>query len=137
MKNNERIYVRSYDCWSTQDEFENGESLTPSSIWTSRDARFKNAPDGYASVEDALKAVCKNEFFDFVKENWISFGKDYGDEYGRFDGDVTVDGENCQASKSEIEAWKKGEEKLWNCHICVYLEIRTVREFALEDIGAF
>ena len=137
MKSNERIYVKSYDCTSTEDDREHGESLDPSSSWTSRDTRFENAPDGYASVEDALKAVCKNEFFDFVKENWISFGKDYGDKYGRFDGDVMVNDANSQASKSEIEAWKKGEERLWNCHICVYLEIRTMREFAPEDIEAF
>lgn len=137
MKTNERIYVKSYDCQSTEDDFENGESLTPSSGWTSRDTRFENAPEGYASVEDALKAVCKNEFFDFAKENWISFGKDYGDEYGRFDGDVMVDVENHQASKSEIEAWKRKEQKLWNCHIHVYLEIRTVREFTEEDALTF
>lgn len=137
MKTNERIYVKSYDCQSTEDDFENGESLTPDSSWTSRDTRFENAPDGYASVEEALRDVCKNEFFDFVKENWISFGKDCGDEYGRFDGDVMVDDANSQASKSEIEAWKRKEQRLWNCHIHVYLEIRAVREFAEEDALAF
>jgi len=137
MKSNERIYVKSYDCESTEDDYENGESLRPSSSWTSEDTRFKNAEDGYATVEDALKAVCENEFFDFVKENWIAFGKDYGDEFGRFDGDVMVDVENSQASKSEIEEWKRGEKKLWNCHVHVYLEIRTVREFTLEDAEAF
>ena len=137
MNANERIYVKSYDCTSTLDDYENGESLTPSSGWTSRDTGFENEPDGYASVEEALRDVCKNEFFDFVKENWISFGKDFGDEYGRFDGDVMVNNDNSQASKGEIEAWQKGETKLWNCHIHVYLEIRAVREFTEEDALTF
>ena len=137
MKSNERIYVKSYDCASTEDDWEHGESLNPSSSWTSEDTRFKNAENGYATAAEALEAVCENEFFDFVKENWIAFGKDYGDEFGRFDGDVLVNNDNAQASPSEIEKWKKGEQKLWNCHVHVYLEIRTVREFTLEDAEAF
>ena len=137
MKTNERIYVKSYDCQSIEDDFENGESLTPDSSWTSKDTRFENAPDGYASVEDALKDVCKHEFFDFNKKNWISFGKDYGDEYGRFEGSIMVDVDNNQASKSAIKAWKDGKLRLLNCHIHVYLEIRLIREFTEEDALSF
>ena len=48
-----------------------------------------------------------------------------------------VDNDNSQASKGEIEAWQKGEKKLWNCHIHVYLEIRAVREFTEEDALTF
>jgi len=137
MNANERIYVKRYDCDSTEDDWENGESLTTDSSWDSGDTHFENAEDGYATVEDALKAVCGNECFDFVKENWIAFGKDLGEDFGRFDGDVMVDDNNAQASKSEIEAWKRKERKLWNCHLRVYLEVRAVREFTLEDAEEF
>ena len=66
-------------------------------------------------------------------KNWIDFGKDYGEEYGRFDGDVLVNDENSEASSDEIEKWKKDEKRLWNCHILVRLEIRSVRPFGPDD----
>ena len=43
MNANERIYVKSYDCQSTEDDFKNGEALVASSGWTSKDTSFENA----------------------------------------------------------------------------------------------
>ena len=136
MNANERIFVKCYDCHSTEDDFKNGEGEAGAS-WDSHDTQFENAPEGYASIEDALRAVCENECYKFVKENWIAFGKDYGDEFNRFDGDVMVDEANSQATEFQLEKWKKGEQKLWNCHIHVYLEIHTMREFTRDDLSDF
>ena len=135
MKDNERIYVKGYDCESVEDNYENGESLSPDSSWTSGDTGFKNDAEGYATVLDALEAVCRNENFDFVRENWTSRGTECGEEYGLFNGNVLVDDDNSQASPSEIEKWKKGEKRLWSCYLHVRLEVRTVRELAPADVA--
>lgn len=136
MNANEKIYVKSYGCESTEDDFEKGESTEASSTWTSSDSRFRNAPGGYATVEDALKAVCEAESFDWDRSAWISWGEESGEDFGRFDGGFMVDADNCQASASEIEAWKKGEKRLWSCLVTVELEVRAVREMTEDEAKA-
>lgn len=137
MNANEKIYVRCFDCSTTEDVWEQGEVGGTCSYWTNKDLGFANPPQGFGSVEDALKAVCKSNCFDYKKENWISFGKDYGEEYGRFDGDFLVDAENSEASESEKEEWKAGKKRLWACHACVQLEVRAVRQMTEAEANEF
>lgn len=68
MNMKERIFIKHYDCKSYEDNFEHGESLNPDSSWNSSDVYFENVVDGYETIEDALKAVCESEHFDFVKQ---------------------------------------------------------------------
>lgn len=133
MNANEKIYVAEFWCDTTEDHWKTGEDPDSRGAgWGHKDVGFDAGP-GFDTVGQALAAVCRSNGFDYEKENWIDFGKDCGEEYGRFDGDVLVDDENSEASPGEIEAWKKGEKRLWNCHIVVRLEIRSVRSFGPDD----
>ena len=106
--------------WDQRIVYENGQAQ----------AVVVNAGIANAATGDTGMALC-------AETAAFAFGKDLGEDFGRFDGDVLVDENNAQASKSEIEAWKSKERKLWNCHLRVYLEVRAVREFTLEDAEAF
>lgn len=133
LKHNEYFYVKSYMCESIEDDYEKGEIGGVCSCWTgkefpSRDMKFK-------SVEEALKQVLVEQYFDGDASSWYDFFKDSGDEddRGRFDCDVTVDDGNSAATDSQIEAWKKGKLKLYNCHIVVQIGIRSEREISDEE----
>ena len=136
MNANEKIFVKSFDCQSVQDDWKNGESLEIDSAWTSRDVGFDNG-NGFDSIEDALKAICKSLHFDYKKENWCNYGLDFDYEIGRFDFDCTVNKDNCQDTDWELKQWKDGERTLWNCHVYAYLEVRSTRKLTLNEIKEF
>lgn len=133
MNANEKIYVAGFWCETTEDHWETGENPNRrGAAWGNKSIDFdKDRP--FDTVGQALAAVCKSNCFKYVPKNWIDFGKDCGEEYGRFDGDVLVNIANIEASSDEIEKWKKGEKRLWNCHILVRLEIHSVRPFGPDD----
>lgn len=60
----------------------------------------------YGSLDELREAVRKASYLD-MDDGAFSFY----DGALRFS--VTVNVDNCLASESEIEAWKKGDEKLW------------------------
>lgn len=70
----------------------------------------------YSSLDELKEAVRKATYLD-MDDGAFSFY----DGSLRFS--VTVNVDNCLASESEIEAWRKGEEKLWvadgNVPLCV------------------
>lgn len=133
MNANEKIYVAGFWCDTTEDHWKTGEDPDGrGSSWGHKDLGF-DTDRPFDTVGQALAAVCESNYFEYDPENWIDFGKDCGEEYGRFDGDVLVDNENSEASPGEIEEWKKGEKRLWNCHIVVRLEVRSVRPFGPAD----
>ena len=133
MNANEKIYVAGFWCDTTEDHWETGEDPDGrGSSWGHKDLSF-DTDRPFNTVGQALAAVCESNYFKYVPENWIDFGKDCGDEYGRFDGDILVDGGNSEASSDEIKSWKKGETRLWNCHVVVRLEVRSVRPFGPAD----
>lgn len=133
MNANEKIYVAGFWCDTTEDRWKTGEDPDGSgSSWGHRDVGFDTGR-GFDTVGQALAAVCESNCFKYIPENWIDFGADFNEERGRFDGDVLVDAENSEASPSEIEEWKKGEKRLWNCHVVARLEVRSVRPFGPED----
>ena len=133
MNANEKIYVAGFWCETTEDHWETGEDLNKhGAAWGHSGIDFKTDKP-FDTVGQALAAVCESNGFKYVPKNWIDFGKDYGEEYGRFDGDVLVNIANVEASSDEIEKWKKGKKRLWNCHILVRLEIHSVRPFGPND----
>lgn len=133
MNANERIYVKSYLAYTTEDVFDRGEVGATHCAWTSRD----NPVSGrFATIEDALKAVCEANCFDYVPSNCLNFGRDMPEEAGRFDISVMVDDENAEATSSEIEAWKAGRKRLWACQVSVYLGVCAERALTLEEIAA-
>lgn len=133
MNANERIYVRSYTAYTTEDIFDQGEVGKTNIAWSSEDNPIKGR---FATIEDALKAVCEANCFDYVPANCLNFGKDMPEEAGRFDISVMVDADNCEATRSEIEEWKAGRKRLWACQVSVYLGVCAERELTLEEIAA-
>ena len=133
MNANEKIYVAGFWCESIENRWETGEDLTKrGAAWGNKDIGF-DTDKPFDTVGQALAAVCKSNCFKYAPKCWTDFGKAYDDEYGRFGGDVRVNEENSEASSDEIEKWKKGEKRLWNCHIVVRLEIRSIRPFGPDD----
>jgi len=134
LKPNEKIYIECVLCHTAEDSYEHGESLNQSRSWTDRDLQMDRTV-GYATVGEALAAVCKSNCFDYKKENWENFGVECGepDEYSRFETDTLVCDDGTEASPSEIEAWKRGKKRLWNCHVSAYLEVRTEPRALTED----
>ena len=133
MDANERIYVKSYTAYTTEDVFDQGEVGATCCAWSSRDNPVSGRFD---TIEDALKAVCDANCFDYVPANCLNFGKDMPDEAGRFDISVMVDADNCEATKSEIEAWKQGRKRLWACQVSVYLGVCAERDLTPEEVAA-
>lgn len=90
---------------------------------------------GYATVGEALAAVCMFNFLDYRKENWTNFGIECGEpgEYSRFETDTLVREDGAEASPSEIEDWKLGKKRLWSCHVSAYLEVRAEPRALTED----
>ena len=71
----------------------------------------------YSTMEDVLTAI-KNTYMGFTDEP-----RNYCYIDGRIDTDGLVDVNNCEASESEIEEWKKGELTLYNAHLFCYIDV--------------
>ena len=113
-----KFIVTSYTAQSEENSYRDGIiSDHPSSFWDNRDCPAKGRFD---TVADALRAVCKANCFDYDPDAW--FVDEDGDNEPYFIGDVLVDANNAEASPAEVEAWKKGECRLWNCRLEVFIK---------------
>ena len=134
MNPNEKIYVKSYIAYTTEDVFDRGEVGLTRCAWSSRDNRIE---DCFNTIEDALEAVCRANCFAYIPANCQNVGRDMPEEAGRFDISVMVNADNCEATRSEIEEWKAGRKRLWSCQISVYLGVCTQRDLTPEEIEAY
>lgn len=132
MLKNEKIYIKSYIVYTTEDVFDRGEVGPTQLAWSSRDNRIE---DCFNTIEDALKAVCDANCFDYIPSNCHNVGRDIPEEAGRFDISVMVDVNNCEATEHDIEEWKAGRKRLWACQIYVYLGVCTQRDLTPEEIS--
>ena len=133
MNANEKIYVKSYIAYTTEDVFDRGEVEKTNLAWSSDDNPIRGRFD---TIEDAIKAVCDANFFEYVPSNFLNVGKDVPKEAGRFDISFMVDVNNCEATKSEIEEWENGRMRLWSCQISVYLGVCAYRDLTNDDVAA-
>lgn len=133
MNANEKIYVKFYTAYTTEDVFERGEIGLTSYAWSSIDNPIIGRFD---TIEDALKAVCEANCFDYVPANCLNLGKGIPEEVGRFDISVMVNEDNCEATRSEIEEWKQGRKRLWNCQLSVHLGVCAERDLTPEEVSA-
>lgn len=133
MNANEKIYVKSYIAYTTEDVFLEGEVGKTNFAWSSEENPVRGRFD---TIEDAIKAVCDANYFDYVPDNCLNFGKDMPEEAGRFDISVMVDVNNSEATKYEIEEWKAGRRRLWSCIISVYLGVCSERDLTFEEVAA-
>ena len=135
MNGNERIYVKRYFAETCEDSFEHGE--LPDSVgssWSSKDLPVNGRFD---TIEEALKAVCEANGFDYNREDWLNWATEFGeDEAGRFSLSVLVDNNNSEASESEIAEWREGKTRLWNCDLNVYLGVVAERELTMDELTA-
>lgn len=133
LKANEKIYIKSYIAYTTEDIFVLGEVGLTRCAWTSSDNPVKGR---FNTIEDALKAVCDANYFDYVPANCQNVGRDMPWEAGRFDISVMVDYNNCEATEYDIEEWKAGRKRLWSCQIIVYLGVCSERDLTPEEVAA-
>ena len=134
IKSNEKIYVKSYAAYTTEDVFDRGEFGFTYCAWTSSDNPVIGRFD---TIEDALKAVCEANCFDYVPANCHNVGRDIPEEAGRFDISVMVDADNCEATEYDIEEWKAGRKRLWSCQVSVYLGVCAERDLTPEEVAAY
>ena len=133
LKANEKIYIKSYISYTIEDSFGKGEIGNTYCAWTSRDNPVSGRFD---TIEDALKAVCDENCFDYVPANCHNVGRDIPEEAGRFDISVMVDADNYEATKQDVEEWKAGRKRLWSCQIVVYLGVSSERDLTPEEVAA-
>lgn len=133
MNANEKIYVKCYTAYTTEYVFLEGEVGKTNFAWSSDDNPIRGRFD---TIEDAIKAVCDANYFDYVPSNFQNVGKDWPEEAGRFDISFMVDVNNCEATKYDIEEWKAGRKRLWSCQISVYLGVRAERDLTPEEVAA-
>ena len=134
MLKKEKIYIKAYIAYTTEDIFDRGEVGFTDCAWTSRDNPVIGRFD---TIEDALKAVCRANYFDYVPANCHNVGRDMPEEAGRFDISVMVDADNYEATRSEIEEWKQGRKRLWSCQVSVYLGMCADRDLTPEEVAAY
>ena len=134
MNSNEKIYVKSYAAYTTEDVFDRGEVGLTRCAWSSRDNRIEGV---FNTIEDALEAVCEANCFEYVPANCQNVGRDIPEEAGRFDISVMVDADNCEATEYDIEEWKAGRKRLWSCQISVYLGVCAERDLTSEEVAAY
>ena len=134
IESNEKIYVKSYAAYTTEDVFDRGEVGLTRCAWSSRDNRIEGV---FNTIEDALEAVCRENCFDYVPANCHNVGRDIPEEAGRFDISIMVDADNCEATEHDIEEWKAGRKRLWSCQISVYLGVCTQRDLMPEEVAAY
>ena len=133
MNANEKIYVKCYTAYTTEYVFLEGEVGNTNFAWSSDDNPIRGRFD---TIEDAIKAVCDANYFDYVPSNFQNVGKDWPEEAGRFDISFMVDVNNSEATKYDIEEWKAGRKRLWSCQISVYLGVRAERDLTPEEVAA-
>ena len=130
---NEKIYVKYYDAYTTEDIFGQGEVGNTNFAWSSIENPVRGMFD---TIEDAIKAVCDANYFDYIPTNCYNVGKDIPEEAGRFDISFMVDVNNCEATEYDIEEWKAGRKRLWSCLISVYLGVCSERDLTPEEVAA-
>ena len=133
MNANEKIYVKCYTAYTTEDVFLEGEVGKTNFAWSSEDNPIRGKFD---TIEDAIKAVCDANCFDYIPANCKNVGKDWPEETGRFDISVMVDVNNCEATKYDIEEWKAGRKRLYSCLLSVYLGVCADRDLTPEEVAA-
>ena len=66
MNANEKIYVKCYTAYTTEDVFLEGEVGKTNFAWSSEDNPIRGKFD---TIEDAIKAVCDANCFDYIPAN--------------------------------------------------------------------
>lgn len=117
------------------DDYEQGE-LEYVNGWSGHEVLGATMYKEFDSIGDILKLLNDKYLYiykdaDNIK-NWGIFEDPDLKEEIRFDCDTMVDVDNNVADESDLEAWKKGEKKLFNAHSILYIKAEYV-EYAPAD----
>lgn len=129
MNANEKIRVEYFVACTAENDCNEGCKPTIDSEWDSNIAHFDTGRR-FDSVRAALEAVCKANGFEFDPNSWE---KREGESC--FDGCFMVDENTSEATRSEIEAWKNGEKRLWTCNLAVKLVAVVERDLVDEELA--
>ena len=130
MNANEKIHVKYYCAYTTETTPIDGEIGDTNSPWDSYDNPVNG---GFDTIGEALRSVCKKNGLEYDPENIVNWARTYGNGVGRFTIMTLVDENNREASESEIELWKSGNKRLWNCNVEVQLCVIAERELTAEE----
>lgn len=120
-----------------EDDYEHGE-LGFVNSWSGKDVLGVHMFDEFETIADILKMLNDKYLYiykdaDNIK-NWAIFeDPDLKDEI-RFDCDTMVDVDNNVADESDLEAWKKGEKKLYNAHSVLYIKAESVEYASASEL---
>ena len=127
------IYVRrEAEVEVTEYSYTEGESLHPEYTF---DFDVKGM---YNMIQDLINELHKYlPYFSDSIDNWVGLPESWG-EMATLQSDALVSldsysGYLTEASKEEIEKWKRGELKLYNTHIFVPVEIGEIRNITYDD----
>lgn len=118
------IVVKHYDVETYEDVLEEGESTSMGTCWNGRDIPIDEA---FTTAREALNAVAEANGWNPDKVYWMDRHAEGVGESGTYDGDILVDVDNAEANAGDVEAWKRGERRLWNARIYVELSWREER----------
>lgn len=129
------ICILYYTCRSEETDYSKGDSGIVSSAWGDKD--IPPTKNRFSSVKEALAHILEINGFSSLKNDWSS---DYWDgsgyDTGLFECYPLVDVNNMEASEEDVEAWKRGEKRLWQCAVRAHLAVRTERSLLPDEIKA-
>jgi len=120
-----------------EDSYEKGE-LEHVNSWSGKEVLGQKLYAAYDSIGDILRMLNDKYLYmwkgaDNIKNWFIYEDPDLKDEI-RFDCDTQVDAENSPADDTDIEKWKKGEEKLYNAHSVLYVTAEYVTYASADEL---
>lgn len=120
-----------------EDDYKHGEGDFVNG-WTGSDILRSHMYSEFESIADILKLLNSKYLYiwkdaDNIK-NWAIFDdSDLKDEI-RFDCDTMVDVDGDVADEAELEAWKKGEKKLYNAHSVLYVKCEYTKYASADEL---
>lgn len=135
MKKVYRIASLSTDVY--EDDYERGE-LGRVNSWSGPDVLHAFMYKEFESIADILKMLndkylCIWKNADDIK-NWVIFEDPDLKDKIRFDCDTMIDVNNGVADESELEAWMKGKEKLFNAHSVLYVKGEYTESASADEL---
>lgn len=127
----EKVEVVSYFAECEVDSYIDGCTGETVWGWDDNDIPVKGIFD---SVEDALKAIVRNNYFDYRGNRMSDWQASTHSGMMVFHYSTLVDVNNAQASDYQIEEWKHGRQKLYLCSITAKLRIIRQREVTKDEL---
>ena len=121
MLNNGKLYLKHFVATIHEDSYEEGEGNYVNEF-------SENINMSFDSGKDLLEYIKSNIIYDSSAEFFVF-------EDGRVSCSLMVDNNNSSASKSEIERWKKGEEKLYVADYSFTITIMQEETPSQEDLS--